>query len=420
MAKRIFIATSGSRGDVEPFIALSKALQNAGYGVVLAAPPDFGGWIASHGIAHQPIGDAARGYVDELASAIERNKFFRSLKNETFEQRAYALYADLLKASEGADLLIFSMMLAGMTSVAEARRIPAIGVYLQPLLTTADFAIPMQRRFSYGGFLNRLSHRAADLALWTLFRGWWNAMRRDVLGLKPLGRFHDMRTVNGKPMPLLFAISEALLSRPRDWPDHASMTGNWFLDGGEDWTPPPDLAAFLKEGPAPVYVGFGSMPLGQSKSKAHMIIEALKLSGQRAVIARGWGGWDDDIFAPLGANAHVIDAAPHRKLFPLMAGVVHHGGAGTTAACFRAGRPAFVTPLILDQFFYANLVRRHGAGPKALPVKSWHPLALARQLAELTSVPGYGRRAREVSERMAKENGLARAKDVVQSVIGLP
>ena len=102
-----------------------------------------------------------------------------------------------------------------------------------------------------------------------------------------------------------------------------------------------------------------------------MLLEALRLSGQRAVIAPGWGMWSDAVSASLGACVHVIDAAPHRKLFPLMAGLVHHGGAGTSAAGLLAGKPTLVTPLMMDQWFFANLVDRHGAGPKPLPVKQW-------------------------------------------------
>ncbi len=420
MAKRIFIGASGSRGDIEPMIAVSKALSKAGYDVLLGAPPDFADWIASHGVAHHPIGEPARQYVDEFAEVIEANKFLRNLANSKFERVFRSQYEDLARGAEGADLLIFSTMLPGMTCIAEARGIPAMGAFFAPTLPTADFAVPMQSRFSYGGFLNRLSHEGAYFTLYTVFRPWWNTMRRDMLGLKPSGRFHNFRSVNGKPAPLLFAFSEALIPRPRDWPDYALITGNWLLDDGEDWTPPPDLAAFLEAGPPPLYIGFGSMPLGRARAKARVLTEALRLGGQRAVIARGWGGWDDGAFSSLGAQVHAIDAAPHRKLFPLMAGVVHHGGAGTTAACLRAGRQALVTPLMLDQFFFANLVTRNGAGPAPLPVAKWRADTLARRLRDLAETPAYASRAQEIAARMAKEDGTARALDAIGRVIGSP
>ena len=420
MAKRIFVATSGSRGDVEPFLALSKALKNAGYDVVLSAPPDFGEWIASHGIAHHPAGEPARDIVNAFAEAIENDTFFRSLARADYEVKFRALFESVAEASQGADLLIYSPLMASVTFLAEARATPAIAVYLAPAFPTGDFAVPMQPRFSYGRHVNRLSHRAVDLILLNMFRSWWNAVRSGFPGLKPISRFHDIHTINGKPVPHLFAVSEALVPRPRDWPGHAVMTGNFFLDGDETWEVPADLAAFLEAGPPPIYIGFGSMPLGQSKRKAPLLLEALWLSGVRAVIARGWGGWGDALSASHGPRVHVIEAAPHRKLFPLMAGVLHHGGAGTTAAGILAGRPTLITPLMMDQWFFANLVDRHGAGPKPLPVKKWRVDVLAERLRDLASVTKYGRRAAGIAARMADENGPVRALEVVRSMIGSP
>ncbi len=344
MAKRIFIATSGSRGDVEPFIALGKALQGAGYDVALAAAPEFGAWIASHGVTPHAAGMPVAERLPELADALENNRFFRAAATEDYKRLFLETFANLAEASAGADLMIYSPLQASLSCLCEVRGTPAILASLQPAFPTGEFAAPFQKGYSYGRFLNRLSYRALDVMLWTMFRSWWNDARRQTLGLKPLGRFHDIRTVNGKPAPVLIAVSEAMMPRPRDWPDYVRMTGNWFLDGA-GWTPPPDLASFLASGPPPIYIGFGSMPLGHMQKRAPVLVEALRLSGERAVFARGWGGWSDEMLAPLGGQVHVIDGSPHRQLFPLMAGVVHHGGAGTTAAGFRAGRPALITPL---------------------------------------------------------------------------
>jgi len=419
MAKYIFIATSGSRGDVEPFIALGKALQNAGYDVVLSAPPDYGGWIASHGIAHHAVGEPVAESMHKFAEAIENDRFFQSVATEEYKRKFLDLFASIAAASEGADLLIYSTLQASLTCLSELRGTPIIGAHLQPAFLTGEFAVPVQPRYSFGRFFNHLSYRAVDFMMWTMFRSWWNDARRETLNLKPLGRFHNIRTVKGKPVPQLFAVSEAMVPRPRDWPGYVHMTGNWFLDGGEDWTPPPDLTAFLESGPPPIYIGFGSMPIAHMEKRTPVLLEALRLSGQRAVFARGWGGWGAELTA-LGQSVHVIDDAPHRHLFPLMAGVVHHGGAGTTAAGFRAGRPALITPLIMDQFFNGNLVARLGAGPQPLPVKRWRADVLAERLTQLTRVTSYGERAREISARMVQENGVARAVEAVRAVIGAP
>ena len=192
------------------------------------------------------------------------------------------------------------------------------------------------------------------------------------------------------------------------------MTGNFFLDVGEEWQLPADLAVFLEAGPPPIYIGFGSMPLGQTKTKAGILLEALRLSGQRAVLARGWGGWGDEFGTSLGANLHIIDAAALRRLFPLI------GGAGTTAAGILAGRPALVTPLMMDQFFFANIIARHRAGPQPLPVKEWRSEVLAERLVELTQAPEYARRAGELAAHTSQQDGQARAVQAVRNLIGLP
>jgi sterol 3beta-glucosyltransferase len=420
MTKRIFVATSGSRGDVEPFIALSKALQIAGYDVLLSAPPDYASWIISHGVAHHPAGEPMMVNMAAFAEAIETNKFMQAMARAGKEERLRALFKNIAEASRDADLLIYSPMLTILSFIAEARGTPAICVQLAPAFPTRDFAVPFQTRFSYGRPFNRLSHHALNFMLFSMFRPLWNDVRKSLPGLKPLGRCHDMHTINGKPVPLLFAVSETLVPRPHDWPEHAIMTGNFFLDDGGEWQLPADLAAFLEAGPPPIYIGFGSMPLGRTKTKAGILLEALRLSGQRAVIARGWGGWGEEFGSSLGANLHIIDAAPHRRLFPLMAGLVHHGGAGSTAAGILAGRPALVTPLMMDQFFFANLIARHGAGPQPLPVKEWRAEVLAERLVELTRAPHYARRARELAEHMSQQDGQARAVQFVRNLIGSP
>jgi sterol 3beta-glucosyltransferase len=174
MPKCIFIATSGSRGDVEPFIALGKALQNAGYDVVLSAPPDYGGWIASRGIAHHAAGEPVAESLHKFAEAIESDPFLRSLWTEELKRKFLDQFASIAAASEGADLLIYSTLQASLTCLSELRGTPIIGAHLQPLFLTGEFAVPMLSRYSFGRFFNRLSYRAVDFMMWRTFRSWWN------------------------------------------------------------------------------------------------------------------------------------------------------------------------------------------------------------------------------------------------------
>lgn len=417
MTKQIFIAACGTRGDVEFTIALAKTLKLAGYDVVLAAEAACGDWIASHGVAHHAAGMRFEELRHELADPSQG--FSLRAVTKEFNRQFLGTFASLADASANADLLIYTPLQASVTCLSEARGTPCILASPTPAFPTGDFAVPLLPGYSYGRFLNRLSYRAVDLLTWAGWRSPWNEARQKIFGLEPLGRLHDIRKVNGKPVPVLNAFSEAMLPRPRDWPHHVHITGNWFLDSGH-WAPSSELAAFLADGPPPIYVGFGSMPVGYMKERAPVLAEALRRSGQRVVLARGWGLWGDELLASLGSRVHVIDGAPHQHLFPLMAGVVHHGGAGTTAAGFRAGRPALITPVAVDQFLHGTLVAKHGAGPKPLPVKEWSVDILSERLRELTAITSYRERVQEVAARMAQENGPARALEIVERIIGPP
>ena len=178
--------------------------------------------------------------------------------------------------------------------------------------------------------------------------------RRDVLGLPPAKGEDQLR---GKPVTKLYAYSPAVLPRPADWDESSVVTGYWFLDAPADWQPEPALVKFLQEDPPPVYVGFGSMFMQGGARKTEIVLEALRLAGQRGVLATGWGGLtagntSDDIF--------VLDAVPHDWLFPQVAAVVHHGGAGTTGAALRAGKPTVICPFVGDQPFWGRRVARFG------------------------------------------------------------
>jgi len=172
-----------------------------------------------------------------------------------------------------------------------------------------------------------------------------NQFRKDVLNLPPT---KDENNLYDKPITKLYAYSEAVVPRPTDWDESSVVTGYWFLDAPANWQPAPELVRFIQEGAPPVYIGFGSMFMTGSKEKTEILLKALKLAGQRGILATDWGGQTanenpDDIF--------VLDSVPHDWLFPQVAAIVHHGGAGTTGAALRAGKPQIICPVVGDQSF---------------------------------------------------------------------
>jgi sterol 3beta-glucosyltransferase len=193
------------------------------------------------------------------------------------------------------------------------------------------------------------------------------------------------------------------------------ITGYWFQDALPEWKPPGDLEAFLDNGEPPVYVGFGSMSGRSPETLAAIVLEALAMSGRRGLLLTGWGGMQ---VMKVPENVFVISAAPHNWLFPRMAAVVHHGGAGTTAEGLRAGVPSVIVPFIVDQPFWGSRVNALGVGPEPIPAKNMTADKLAEAIRVATSDQDMKRRAAELGKAIRAEDGLANAERIVKQYLG--
>jgi sterol 3beta-glucosyltransferase len=201
---------------------------------------------------------------------------------------------------------------------------------------------------------------------------------------------------------------------PEDYPAHANVTGYWFLDEPETWHPPTELVDFLAAGDPPVYIGFGSMGFGKhAQTRGQIVVGAVEKARVRAVVATGWGGLEVDSSHD---GVHVVEAVPHAWLFPRTVGVVHHGGAGTTAAGLLAARPTLVCPVLGDQGFWAQRVKDLGVGPAPLPVRRLGVDELADRLTMLEQEASYRRRAQAISEELRLEDGVANAVGILEQM----
>lgn len=202
----------------------------------------------------------------------------------------------------------------------------------------------------------------------------------------------------------------ALLPKPPDWDRDKHITGFWFLEHGQDWTPPDELLDFLGSGPRPVYVGFGSMNNRDPEETTDLVVQALVRSGQRGILGLGWGGLAS---TKLPDSIFPIRSAPHDWVFPRMAAVVHHGGAGTTAAGLRAGVPTVVVPFMSDQPLWARRVHELGAGPRPIPRKRLTARRLEKAIRQAVTDPRIQKHARRLGERLRAEDGVDRAVDII-------
>ncbi|SCY92973.1 glycosyltransferase [Microvirga guangxiensis] len=403
---RLAIHTLGTRGDVQPYIALARGLMAAGCEVVLATAARFEGFVAASGVPFAPLPDDFLDLMDTpegRAALSGRNTLTWTLR---LARQVRPMMRRLLEAQwaavGGADAIIYHPKALGSVHIAERLGIPALCAFTLPGMTpTRAFPSPMLP-FADLGPLNRLSHELFLRFANSLFREPVNRWREEVLGLPPSRRDDCIR---GVPVPRLYGFSKSVVPEPIDWDGNSVVTGYWFLDD-ESWLPSPSLQGFLQAGPPPVYVGFGSVPSVDPVRTTAMILEALALAGQRGILSSGWGGL---AAAPQSEHVYMLDAAPHDRLFPHVRAVVHHGGAGTTAAGLRAGRPTVICPFFGDQPFWGRRVADLGVGPA--PIAFRH-LTVARLVEAITSVvddDAMQLRAERLGAELRTENGVGSA-----------
>jgi len=242
--------------------------------------------------------------------------------------------------------------------------------------------------------------------VWAIMRSLTNAARRDVLKLPPLSWRDPYGMMDRYEWPVLYGHSPAVLPPPRDWPDWVTVTGFWFLDRAEDWRPPADLVRYLEAGPPPVYVGFGSMTTDSPSETSKLVLRALALTGNRAVLDTGWGGLSGEVGSP---DVYLVNNVPHDWLFPRMSAVVHHGGVGTTHAGIRAGVPSVIVPFLPDQRFWGHHVWKLGVGTRPIPRAQVSVQRLDEAIRVATTDQNMRERAASIGRRIRTEDGVARA-----------
>lgn len=415
MRKRVAIATIGTSGDVRPYLALAIELKKHGHDVVLGTNADFEGLVTSHGVEFHNLGTKIQEWLQEsrFDNAISQMKFhhFPQLLRagqDLVERAARNSWA----MAQGADAIVVNINTSFGIDIAEALDIPVIMTAMQPLNPTREFPVSAYEVPDLGPTFNKLSYIAMNIQQ-AYFDFPRDRVRKELMGLGPRKRGGLFKDSHGNNLPTLYNFSSVVSPRPRDWPQTAVVTGFWFLDDNSGWTPSPELQRFLADGPPPVYIGFGSMPFGAERN-THVLRQALAQWGGRAIVSRGWGGINPN---ELPDTVFSVDEAPHDKLFPLVAAVVHHGGAGTTATGLRAGKPTFTLPQAYDQRYWGRRVRALGCGPAPVHLRTLTPDILAGALHELTTSKAMADNARSVAALLAEESGLETAVNFIEATI---
>jgi sterol 3beta-glucosyltransferase len=400
----VLIYTFGTQGDIQPYVALARGLAQAGHEAIVCTAEGFRGLVEGHHVDFVHMGDEMLKLVQAAMPTLRGPRdLTRLIKSMTAAMRS-SLEDQWAAAQQlNPTIIVYHPKALGGFHIAERLQVAGVASLPLPFFTpTRDFPIPFIGHWPLGGRANALSYqfnRFTALA----YGGMINTFRRRTLGLEPLPRSDDyLHHSDGSPVPILYCFSRYVRPIPADYPSHAHVTGYWFLDGQESWKPSDELTEFLECGDAPVYVGFGSMGFAKDgDQRREAIITALARAEVRGVLATGWGG------IPAGAadpNVITIDNVPHDWLFPRVAAVVHHGGAGTTAAGLRAGRATLICPFVGDQPFWGQQIDQLGAGPKPLPQRRLDTDRLSERISALLTNRRYADRAAEIAQRLRSED----------------
>jgi UDP:flavonoid glycosyltransferase YjiC (YdhE family) len=400
---RIVIMAVGSRGDVAPYTGLGVRLQEEGHQVTLATHQLFEELVRSRGLGFHALPlDTQEEMTSRLAASGTSSPLKVTLAvNKVVAEHAGPMAQAMLAAARQADVVLLTP--AGWIGghVAEGLGLPSMGVYLQPMTPTREFPPCTVTTRSLGGWGNRKAATALRGLGQQPFRKVVDELRTE-LGLPVMKPDAWLAQVEAARWPICYGYSPVVVPQPADWPEWNHTVGYWWPAPDPDFKPAPELVDFLAAGPAPVYIGFGSMPTDDREALSWLVVTALRRSGLRAVVNTGWAG-----LTAAGENVLTVSEVPHDWLFPQVAAVVHHAGAGTAAAGLRAGVPTVPVPFMVDQPFWAQRLKGLGVAPEVIPFRRLSADKLASALTEATTRPDYRRRAAEVSTRLAEEDGAA-------------
>ncbi|KAI5459459.1 hypothetical protein BGZ63DRAFT_361259 [Mariannaea sp. PMI_226] len=438
----IAIHIVGSRGDVQPFIPIAQLLSSPPFGhrVRICTHPVFKDFVEAQGVEFFSIGgdpEALMAYMVKNPGLLPNRE---SVKAGDIGKRRgemwdiiYGAWRSCIEAGNGMgepvraaqahdarDLFVADAIIANPPSMAhihcaEKLSIPLHMVFTMPWTPTEKFSHPLAS-MKYGrdtdaATANYFSFMMMELLTWQGLGDLINKFRTQVLRLDHISPMWGYQLLPRLRVPYTYLWSQTLIPKPDDWRDHVNITGFSFLNLANSYTPPADLADFLAKGPPPIYIGFGSIVIDDPQALTQLIFKAVELAGVRAIVSKGWGGVGGGDHVP--DNIYLIGNVPHDWLFQRVSAVVHHGGAGTTAAGIAASRPTVVVPFFGDQPFWGQMIARAGAGPTPVPFKDMtaESLAASIKFALKTEVQEA---VRDMAEQIAEEDGAGDAAADIQ------
>lgn len=412
---KIICLTIGSRGDVQPYLALCKGLQKQGHECIIVSHAEYEDWVAKYGIAFRPAGgDPSVLMKLNVETKLFSAQFFRESIGK-FRHWLDELLRAIAEQCYDADLIIESPSTFGGIHVAEAIGCSYMRAFTMPWTRTTSypqaFSVPST---DLGGQYNAMSYTLFDQILWRASAGQINRWRKHMLNLPST----NLDKLDQSSIPFMYNFSPAVVPPPLDWGDRIEITGYWFLSSeAEKWQPPEELTAFLENAKSDdkkiAYIGFGSITIPDPTATTKAIYEAVKKADVRAIVSKGWSArgstkkqGQEEKEPEVPEECYVVDSIPHDWLFPRIDIALHHGGAGTTGASLRAGLVTLIHPFFGDQFFWSGRVDKLGAG---LKVNTLDVDDLAASLAKAAKDRVMVEKAQRIGEAIRSERGVDNA-----------
>lgn len=404
---RVLIVSLGTAGDVVPLAGLAVRIKEAGHDVSVAAEGYLASLVRNLGVAFHPL--TTHGEADGQEELPSHADVMGLREILSMVQEQGARLEAVVQHGVDADLVLLSATATPLGwHMAEAMDVESMGVFLQPLHPTRELAPMFTSSDSWGSWGNR----ATGWAMLHTFDIVWSRAAKAMRLRFDLPRASSRRLrreLEERRWPVCYGFSPAVVPRPSDWRDGLEVVGYWWPAVKPDWQPPDELVAFLEAGPPPVLIGFGSSkPKEQGDRLSEVTAAALRRAGLRGVIQSGWAGLsviDDDVIT--------VGEVPHEWLMPRTTAVVHHAGAGVTAAALRAGIPSIPVPNRSDQPFWTRRLVSLGVSPGRLRLKDLAPGELAEAMTQAVSNPSYRARARALATRIRAEDGAGRVIDTI-------
>lgn len=409
---RITILAIGSRGDVQPLVALAIGLNKAGFQVRCCAPSDFEGYVRSHGLEFYALTKNVSNFFGGLAGIALREKMRHAREFTRFCDDYLATFLDRLlvscfEASLDADAIMVWPWTRIGPSLGERLGVPVFIVSANPVLhlPTRGFANPFlgPQWLRLGPLYNRYTWRWA-LPLTKMGQPAVDRWRHNTLGLSPISWKDELQLLRG--MPHLFGFSPTVLPKPSDWDEWIHVTGYWLTGDSEPFRPPAELDEFLRSGEPPVAIGFSSQVGRGSARVTQIMVDALERAGKRGILITAWGGLNG---AKLPTSILAINQAPYDWLLPRVAAMVHHGGAGSTACALASGTPSFAVPFGFEQSLWGQRIAKLGAGVAPIYPDHLSVRRVANAIRKISEVPSYRARAAQAAERIRQEDGVGNA-----------